>query len=428
MPVRLIMVILSFLLSSGLVKAEEPFVGIINMKMMILPGTSSFLEASIQRAHLDGAKAFVVLLDTPGGMLNTAQEMIQTIYRSPLPVIIYVSPSGSTATSAGVFITMAGHIAAMSPGTSIGAAHPVSGEGKDIEGDMRAKAENMAVAMVKSISEERGRNFEWAEKAVKESSSITEKEALKLGVVDVVAESIDQLLRQIKGKKVKLDQTYVTLEDYSSLQKRYYEMSTQQKLLNVLGNPNVLALLWIGATTGLSIELYNPGAILPGVVGVICLILALLVMQVIPVSQGALLLLIVGALLIGLELFIPSGILGVGGIIAMVLGAVYLVDVNQAPGMGVALEVIAPVALVCGGFLFFVVSTVLRSYKRRVTTGLEGLIGQKGRALDNFTEKGKVFVAGEVWSAVARSGLVQKDEQVVVIGTRKGLILEVEKQ
>ena len=323
------------------------YVAVLSMDMMILPGTQSYLEESIARAGREGAKIIVVNLDTPGGVLLTSQEMVQAILNSPIPIVIYVSPSGSTATSAGVFITMAAHIAAMAPGTSIGAAHPVTGEGKDIEGDMRKKAENMTIAMVKAISEQRGRNIKWAEQSVKESSSATAEEALKENVIDLLANDITSLLESIAGKKIKLGSQELELEDYSNLPRIEYEIATRDKVINVLANPNVAALLWMGATTGLSLEIYNPGAILPGVVGLICLVLALQVSQVIPISQSGILLLVLGAALIIADFFVGSAVLAVGGIIALAFGAVYLIDVSQAPGLEVSTE------LICSSCNFF---------------------------------------------------------------------------
>ncbi len=405
----------------------DPFVGTIDMNMMILPGTSAYLRHAIDEVANQGGKALVVRISTPGGMLTSAQEMIQTIFQSPIPVVIYVSPGGGTATSAGVFITLAGHVAAMAPGTSMGSAHPVQGDGKDIEGDMRKKAEEMAVALVKSIAEQRGRNVAWAEKSVKESNSITEKEALKMGVVDIVAEDIPNLLRQMKGREVRVENRMVLLEDYSNLPLRTIEMSFKDQAVNVLANPNIAAMLWLGATTGLTLELYNPGATLPGVVGIICLVLALAVSEIIPLNQGGILLFVLGAFMLALELYVPSGVLAVGGVIAMLIGAVYLVDVSQAPDLAVSLEYILPLVMLVGGFMLFVAKSAYRALHRQATTGAEGLIGQRGRAISTFTSKGKIFVNGEVWDAAADSGIIEKDAEVEVLELDPGFVLKVKK-
>lgn len=406
-------------------------VAVVNMSMLILPGTSDYLEQSIHTAHEAGAKMLIVVLDTPGGMLTTSQQMIQMIFNAPLPVAIYVSPAGASATSAGVFITLAAHVASMAPGTSIGAAHPVTGEGKDIEGDMRKKAENMAVAMVKSIAEERGRNVQWVEKAIVESSSLTEREAVKSGVVDFVANDIDDLLKQSAGREIVVAGQKVRLEDYSGLPRRYLEISVKQRVVNVLANPTIAALLWLGATTGLSLELYNPGAILPGVVGIICLLLALAVSQVIPISQSGILLLITGVLLIGAELFVPSGLLGLGGVIAIVLGAIYLVDTGIAPDLAVDLYFVVPLAALLGIIMLAVVIAVARTSRRRFTTGHEGLIGAGGHVIAPISgsDGGKVFVNGEIWDAVASGNdSLSKDDPVQVVAVKQGMLLEVRKK
>lgn len=398
---------------------------VLDMKMAILPGTLSYLERAIAEAEEQGADLVVVQLDTPGGILQTSQKMIQVMFQSPVPVVVYVTPAGASATSAGVFITMAGHIAAMAPGTSIGAAHPVMGDGSDIQGDMRLKAEQMTVAMVKSITERRGRNAEWAEMAVKESASLTETEALEKKVIDIVASDLEDLLKQLAGKTVEVQGEQVTLKDYSGAVRIRSEMSLSDEVINVLANPNIAALLWLGATTGISLELYNPGSILPGVVGVICLILALAVSQIIPISQGAIALLIVGGLLIGAEFYIGSGILGIGGLVAIVLGSLYLVDTSQAPDLQVSLSIILPFALVFGGVLIFAARAALQARKQHRVTGTDGLIGQHAKVVQAISGSGKVFVNGETWNASTPSGVIPKGEMVEVVEVLDGLVLEV---
>lgn len=424
---RCLGVVLAVLLSSVAAQRvfAEPVVAVTDMEMMILPGTGNHLKESIKKARAMEAQVLIVRLNTPGGLLDTSQQMIQDIFAAPLPVVIYVSPTGGTATSAGVFITLAGHAAAMAPGTSIGAAHPVTGEGKDIEGDMRAKAENMTVALVKSIAEQRGRNAAWAEKAVRESVSVPAEEALQLGVVDLVAKDVPELLKKLKGRTVSVEQKTRVLDDFSTLPVVVIEMSMRDKALNILAHPNVAAILWLGATTGLSVELYNPGAIVPGVVGVICLILALAVGQVIPLNSGAIALLVVGALLIGAEFFFPSLVLGIGGVVALALGALYLVDSGAAPGLAVDPLVVVPPAVAVGLLMLLVVSLGVKTLRRRAATGGAGLIGQRGKSLENFTAAGKVFVNGEIWRATAAAGIVEKDAEVEVTRLVDNLTLEV---
>ncbi len=424
---KLLSLLLSLFLLPAALQAEDGVVAVIDMDMLILPGTQYFLEKSIAQAEEDGAKALVVKLDTPGGMLNTSKEMIEAIAASPVPVVIYVGPgAGATATSAGVFITVAGHVAAMAPGTSIGAAHPVAGDGKDIEGDMRKKAEEMTTAMVRSIAEERGKNVEWVELAVKESNSITEKEALEKNVIDFIAPDISDLLKQMKGKKIKLSGKEFTLGDYSALPRVNYEMSFRDEAMNVLANPLVAALLSMGATTGIAIELYNPGAIIPGVIGVICLLLSLVVFQIVPVTQGGLLLLAAGSLLVVAELFVPSGFLGAAGIVALILGAVTLMDETQMPGVEIPYEILIPSAIVLGLLLFAVMRLVVKGQSRKLETGNEGLIGLIGEASQNISNQGKAFVNGETWNAVSRTGLISKGSRIRVLEVQEGMTLLVE--
>jgi membrane-bound serine protease (ClpP class) len=408
--------------------SDDGSVAIIDMNMAIMPGTQGYLEKSIERAHAEGAKILIVKINTPGGMLGTTQKMVQAMFESPVPIVMYVGPTtGSTATSAGVFLTLAGHVAAMGPGTSMGSAHPVSSDGSDIQGDMRKKAEEMAIALVKSIAERRGRNVKWAEEAVRDSSSVTDQEALSKGVVDLVASDVGDLLKRVKGKKVTLKGGEVLeLGDYSMLPRINYQMSVQDSFLNLLANPNIAALLWLGATTGISLEIYNPGALIPGVMGVICLILALLVSQMIPVSYGAVALLVVGGMLIAAELYITSGVLGFAGIVALVVGSLTLIDGSQAPDLRVNIEYILPIAGLLGGCMLLAVRSVVKAANRQVSTGKEGLIGMAGQARGRLSPSGMIFVNGELWSAVLKDGEVADRSSVRVVAVLEGLKLLVE--
>lgn len=415
----------AFLATSQSFAAPSGEVVIVPMQMEILPGTATYLKKSIKEASARNSPLVVVLIDTPGGMLQSSQEMVKAVFDSTVPIVFYVTPSGGSATSAGVFLTVAGHVAAMAPGTSIGAAHPIMASGDDIPADLRTKAENITVAMVKSIAEQRGRNVTWVEKAVKESASLTEAEALKEKVIDLVSPDLDHLLKEIKGRKVKIGDKIIELEDYSQLPRVTVQPSIRELVINFLANPMVAHALWIGATTGLSLELYSPGAILPGVVGVICLILALAVYQIIPINLSGVLLLVTGSVLIGLELVIPSGILGVSGILAMVLGSIYLVDISMEPGLGVNLVYVITLAATLGALLLGVVTLAIRSRRRVPVTGAEGLVGKDGEAIESVTSKGRVFVQGEIWNATTNSGVIEKGEKIIVLGIKEGLLLEV---
>lgn len=404
-----------------------PHVAVMDMEMGIFPGTSDYLTSVVEEAPTRGAVAILVHLDTPGGLLQASQDMVKILFESKIPVIMYVSPTGATATSAGVFITMASHVAAMAPGTTIGAAHPVQSDGKNIESDMRSKAENMTIAMVKSLSEQRGRNAAWAEKAVKESASITESEAVKLKVVDFVAKDSAELLKILSGRKIKMGDKVVELKNLDSLPLVKYEMSLKQRTVNGLSDPSIVQILWLAATTGLSIELYNPGLIFPGVVGIICLILALAAYQVIPINLGGILLMVAGTLMIGAELFIPSGVLAIGGVIALVLGSIYLVDLSQMPGITINLVYVSSIAVVIGGTMAAITTAVVKSQRRKLVTGGDSLVGLVGKAAENISAKGRLFVNGEYWKATCSNGIIEKGAQAKVVAVKPGMILEVEK-
>lgn len=416
---------------------------VLDMNMMILPGTAEYLASGITKAKDEGYSLIVVKLNTPGGMLSSSQNMIESIFKSDTPIVVYVSPTGGVAASAGVFITMAGNIAAMAPGTSIGAAHPVQGDGKNIESDMRAKAENMTTAMIRSIAEQRGRNIAWAEKSVKESSSLTEGEALKENVIDIVADDLNDLFKKIEGRKTKINNKEITLSGFITpngnlnTEVTHFQQSIRVKAVNLIANPNIMALLWLGATTGIAAELYHPGLIFPGVFGAICLILALAMGDVIPITQGAIFLLAFGSLLIGAELFFPSGILAVGGIVSIILGLIYFVDVSKAPDISIALESFIPALAFLGGLAFLVIYKLVQSRKLPLNTGMEGLIGQSVvviREVGDNNEKsegkiGKVKVNGEIWDAVTGDGVkILVGESAKVVGSVKDrLILKIER-
>lgn len=400
----------------------QPTVFILDMDALILPGTAEYLLQNLEEAERAQAKLVILKLNTPGGMLTSSQQMVQALLRSKVPVAVYVSPSGGTATSAGVFITLAGHLAVMAPGTSIGAAHPVNSDGKNIEGDMRAKIENTTIAMVRSIAEQRGRNTGWAEKAVKESSSLTDSEALKEGVIDFNASDISELLTKAAGREVVVAGSKLRLDNYATLPRIERHLSWRQRMVNFLGNPNIVALLWLGATTGLGAELYHPGLIFPGVIGAICLVLALAVSDVVPLTHGGMLLILLGGVLIGAELLIPSGILGLGGVVSLVLGLIYLVDVERAPDVRLALEFLIPTAVGMASFFLFIAYKLIQSRKMPLNTGYEGLIGMEGKAATDINPTGKIFVNGEIWRADLETGSksITKGATVEVLGQVPG--------
>jgi len=387
----------------------------------INPATADFIHEAITTAEHDGAQALIIQLDTPGGLLDSSKAIVKDLLGSPLPVVVYVAPSGAGATSAGVFITMAANIAAMAPGTNIGAAHPVTGQGENIDGDIGDKVENFTASLSKTIAKERGRNVEWAEKAVRESVSITEQEALQLKVIDVVAPNLDDLLRQIDGREVTIHGNTVRLHVAGAAIERK-EMRFKQKLLNVLANPNVAYLLMTAGLLGLYVEFTNPGVLFPGIAGGICLLLGLTALQVLPINYSGLALIGLGvALLIG-ELFLPSfGVLGIGGIVSFVLGSLLLFDTSESD-LTVDPNIVYAAGATFGGFTLLVSLLVLRSQRRKPALGREGLVGELGEVRQSITSAtaGKVFVHGEYWNAVADEpiGIGERVEVVAVDGLR----------
>jgi membrane-bound serine protease (ClpP class) len=365
---------------------------------MINPAVADFIGKSIARASTENAAVLVIQLDTPGGMLSSTRGIVKDVLAAPLPVVVYVAPSGAGAGSAGVFITMAAHVAAMAPGTSIGAAHPVGGQGEDIKGTMGEKVENFTASFSEAIARQRGRNVEWAVKAVRQSVSVAAEEAAKLKVVDMVARDLDEVLGKIEGRTVEIGGEKRVVH-VKPAEVRTYEMRASQRVLAVLADPNIAYLLMMAGILGLYIEFTHPGVIFPGVAGGICLLLALTAMQVLPVNYGALALIALGVALLVAEAFLPTfGVVGVGGAVAFLLGSLFLFD-----GAGEELEVARTLIFgaVAGLGLFTMIVGVLIARRRRVPArlGVEGMIGAIGMARDRLAPQGTVLVHGEYWTA-----------------------------
>ena len=394
--------------------ASAPHVDVIVIDGTINPAVDDFIRESIGRAKLNRAQALVIQLDTPGGLLTSTRTIVKEILGAPVPVIVYVSPSGAGAGSAGVFVTMSGHIAAMAPGTNIGAAHPVSGGGQEVKGVMGEKIENFTASFSESIAQQRGRNTEWAVQAVRKSVSITEREALKKNVIDIVAKDIDDLLRQTDGRKVELEGRPHTLA-LKGVRTVRYEMSLKQRIINAIADPNIAYLFMMAGILGLYMEFSHPGVFFPGVAGAICLLLALASFQLLPINYTGLVLMLLGvALLVG-EAFFPSfGVLGVGGIIAMALGSLLLFD-TQGSDFGVDRPIVFTAVGTLGAFVLAVSYLVFRSQKSRPTLGLEGLLGEVGEVRGKLNPAGKIFVHGEYWNAQADAE-IDIGEKVKVVG------------
>ncbi len=373
------------------------------VKGPISPAVGDYLSSAIEAARESASAALVLELDTPGGLLNSTQTIVQDLLAAPLPVIVWVTPSGAGATSAGVFITMAGHIAAISPSSTIGAAHPVGGQGEDIEGDMREKVENFTASFGTSIAERRGRNVEWAEKAVRESVSVTASEAVELGVVDFVARDLVELLEKATGREVEIGAGRIVLDFTDVLADGGprvvdVEMTLRQRVLSVIADPNIAYLLMMAGMLGLYMEFSNPGTLFPGVIGAICLLLALMAGQVLPISAVALVLVLLGMAFLLAEFFTPSfGILGAGGILALTLGSLFLYTPDS--GLMVDRRLVAGTVGVFAAAVVLVLALFASDRRRRARTGSEGLVGLVGVASTAIAAGGSVKVHGEIWSA-----------------------------
>jgi membrane-bound serine protease (ClpP class) len=413
--------------AGALAQAKEgssPHIDLIVIEGSINPAVDDFIGESITRGKRGGAQALVIQLDTPGGHLSSTQTIVKKILGATVPVIIYVAPAGAGAGSAGVFITLAGHIASMAPGTNIGAAHPVAGGGEEIKGAMGEKIENFAASFAETIAQQRGRNAEWAIQAVRKSVSITEKEALKKNVIDIIARDIDDLLKQADGRKIDLNGHPATLV-LKDVRIERHEMSLKQKIINALADPNIVYLLMMAGILGLYMEFSHPGVVFPGVAGGICLLLALAGLQVLPINYAGLALMVLGiGLLIG-EAFAPSfGILGIGGIISLTLGSFFLFD-TEGSDLIVDRSIIFTAVATLGAFVLAISYLVFRSQKSKPTMGLQGLIGEIGEVRGKLSPTGKIFVHGEYWNAEA-DGEIDVGEKVQVVGY-EGMSLKVKR-
>lgn len=411
---------LSPLLYSVENKKSEVFV--ITVNGVINPVAAEYIGKSIKKASEMNAEALIIELDTPGGLDTSMRTIVKDIIGSSVPVVVYVSPSGARAASAGVFITMAAHIAAMSPGTNIGAAHPVA-VGEKMDKVIAEKATNDAAAYIKSVAETRGRNVKWAEDAVRKSVSATETEALKNNIIDLIAKDINVLLSGIDGRIVKISYGDKALKTAGAKIIRH-EMGFRHKILNLISDPNVAYILMMLGFYGLFFELTNPGAIFPGVVGGICLVLAFYSFQTLPVNYAGLLLIIIGLILFILEVKVISyGMLTIGGIVSIILGSLMLFE-SPLPFLKLSLSVIIPAAIVTAMFFVLTFRLAYRAYKRKPVTGVEGLVGLEGVAKTDITpEGGMVIVHGEYWSAYS-DNVIHKHERVIVEGV-EGLKVKV---
>ena len=391
----------------------------------INPVTADFIHEALLKAQRKKAVCLLIHLNTPGGLLKSTRAIVTDLLETKIPVVVYVSPEGAHAGSAGVFIAMAANIAAMAEATNIGAAHPVSMGAMDSV--MSEKVTNDAAAFIRSIAAKRNRNLEWAEDAVRKSMSISAQEALLKHVVDMIAFSDQDLLNQLDGKEIKLNSGMVTLHTKNATVETY-SMSTVDKLLNIISDPNIAYLLMMFGFFGILFELFNPGAILPGIAGVIALVFAFYAMHTLPVNYAGLALIVFGVVLLLLEIKVVShGMLAIGGIVSLLLGSMMLIKASSPLELaGISRVLIIITTAITAALFSFVIGAGLKAQKRKSVTGVEAMIGLRGITLDELIPAGRVRVNGEMWNAVSTGENIHKGEAIKVNSINK-FVLYVEK-
>ena len=381
----------------------------------INPASASYIQRGIRKAEQAKAECLIIYLNTPGGLLKSTRVIVASILESRVPVVVYVYPGGAHAGSAGVFITMAAHIAAMAPATNIGAAHPVS-QGANMDSTMNEKATNDAAAFIRTIAEKRHRNANWAEQAVRRSASITCDIAVRDSVVDMIAINTKHLLSKINGRVIELSSGQATIET-SNVAEEVLEMTLIEKFLNIISDPNFAYILMMLGFYGLLFELYNPGAIFPGIVGVIALVLGLYALHTLPLNYAGLALIIFGIILLILEIKIIShGLLTIGGVLCLILGSMMLIREDPAfPLLKISLGVVITTVGLSVLFFMFIIGAGIRAQKARPVTGIEGFIGEMGIVLTTINPLGTVRVHGEIWEAESLRGQIDVGQQIRVI-------------
>ena len=408
-------------------------VAVVPVEGAIGPSSADFVRRAIERAAHDGTQLVVLRIDTPGGLDTSMREIIKAILASPVPVASFVAPSGARAASAGTFIVYASHLAAMAPGTNLGAASPVAlmgggadKDGKKTEDTMMRKATNDAVAYIRGFAQMRGRNADWAEQAVREGVSLPAEEALKKKVIDIVAADVPALLNVLEGREVEAGGAKRTLHVAGAVAQEV-QTDWRTRFLGVITNPSVAYLLILLGVYALLFEFMNPGLVMPGVVGVIALLIAAYALHMLPVNYAGLALILLGIGFMIAEAFLPAyGSLGIGGVIAFVLGSIMLIQETDLPGFEIPIALIAGVAAASAGFLIFVLGMLMKSRRRAVVSGREEMIGARGEALADFEREGWARVHGEQWK-VRASGAVTRGQKLRVTGMH-GLVLDVERE
>jgi membrane-bound serine protease (ClpP class) len=388
--------------------SAKPLIVVATYEGVINPVSAEYLHDALSLAESRHAEALIFQLDTPGGLDTSMRLIIKDITSASVPVVVYIAPSGGRAASAGTFITLAAHIAAMAPGTNIGAAHPVAMGGGEMDRVMKEKVENDSVAYIKSIAEQRRRNVAWAEDAVRKSVSATEKEAIEQKIVDFIADDLNALIKRLDNVSVTLASSPTTLHTKEAAIERF-PMSWRLEMLKVLSDPNIAYILMTIGMIGLLAELYNPGSLLPGIVGAISLILAFYSFQSLPVNYAGVLLILVGIVFFALEISVTSyGLLAIGGLVSMILGSLMLIK-TDASFLQISWSVILPVIGATSMFCLFVLGMGFRAIRHRPATGREGMVGLVGVARTAVAPQGQIFVRGELWDAVSEEPLEAGD-------------------
>jgi len=409
-------------------------VAVLTFKGTVAPVSAQYISRGIDTAVSDGAQALIIEMDTPGGLDNSMRQIIQKMLASPVPVVVYVFPPGARAGSAGVFLTMAAHVAAMAPSTNIGAAHPVGGQGEEITGTMGEKVTNDAVAYIRTLAEKRGRNADWAEQAVRQSVSITADQAVERHVVDFIATDLGDLLSKLDGREVSTNFGPRTLHTKNATI-NYVPMNLQESFLHTITDPAIAYLLLTLGIWALIAEFNNPGAILPGVTGVLCLLLAFVAFGSLPLNSGGVALILVSIILFILDIKAPThGILTAGGIIAFVLGSLIIFSpfTPPTPAMPPLEEFRVPLWLIgvmtafSALFFMYAVGAGLRAQRLKVASGMGSMVGVIGVARSDINPGGTVFAASEEWSVYTEGEPIRRGERVRVVGT-EGLRLKVVK-
>ena len=401
------------LLFCSAVLSQTSHLNIIEIKDSINPGVEDFIQYAVDRSQEDGAECLIILLDTPGGLMTSMRGIVQSIMNSPLPIVVYVYPSGAQAASAGVFVTVAADVAAMVPGSNIGAAHPVTSTGEDVPGVMNEKVVNDMLAMARSIASERGRNAEWLQDAIRKSVSITAEEAYEENVIDMVAADLPSLIKKLDGWEIRKKGLIKTLHT-EGIERRTIEAGWQHKILRAISNPNIAYILLMIGLAGLYFEISQPGAIFPGVIGGISLILALYAMQTLPVNYAGFLFILLAILFFILEVKVTSyGMLSIAGIISLVLGSLMLFRSPDNTSR-LALSVFIPTVLTVSGFFVAVAALAFRAQMAKPQTGKEALEGLVGEVTKSLCPEGKVFINGELWNAVADEEIGEGEKVQVV--------------